>query len=76
MLFCGIDLSIFLYCRAVVILLLAEHHVKRILKEPIIMHSYEFPNVVDGQNLSCIPKAFSMQDALGTHEKIHFLWCY
>ena len=26
-------------------LLLAEHHVKRMLKEPIIRHSYQFPNV-------------------------------
>ena len=30
-------------------LLLAEHHVKQLLKKPIIIHSYQFPNVVNGQ---------------------------
>ena len=32
-------------CKALVFLLLAEYHLKRILKEPTIRNSYQFPNV-------------------------------
>ena len=36
---------VFLLCKALVFLLLAEYHLKRILKEPTIRNSYQFPNV-------------------------------
>ena len=36
---------IFLPCKALVFLLLAEYHLKHILNEPTIMNSYQFPNV-------------------------------
>ena len=32
-------------CKALVFLLLAEYHLKHILKEPTIRNSYQFPNV-------------------------------
>ena len=32
-------------CKALVIFLLAEYHLKHILKEPTIRNSYQFPNV-------------------------------
>ena len=32
-------------CKALVFLLLAEYHLKHILKEPAIRNSYQFPNV-------------------------------
>ena len=32
-------------CKALVFLLLAEYHLKHILKEPTIMNSYQFPKV-------------------------------
>ena len=32
-------------CKAIVFLLLAEYHLKQILKEPTIRNSYQFPNV-------------------------------
>ena len=32
-------------CKALVFLLLAEYHLKHILKEPTIRNSYKFPNV-------------------------------
>ena len=35
----------FLPCKALVFLLLAEYHLKHILKEPTIRNSYQFPNV-------------------------------
>ena len=31
-------------CKALVFLLLAEYHLKHILKEPTIRNSYQFPN--------------------------------
>ena len=31
-------------CKALVFLLLAEYHLKHILKEPLIWNSYQFPN--------------------------------
>ena len=43
--FDGIIMSLFPPCRALVFLLLAETHWKRNLKEPIIRHLYQFPNV-------------------------------
>ena len=36
---------VFLLCKALVFLLLAEYHLKHILKEPTIRNSYQFPNV-------------------------------
>ena len=32
-------------CKALVFLLIAEYHLKHILKEPTIGNSYQFPNV-------------------------------
>ena len=32
-------------CKALVFLLLAEYHLKHILKEPTIRNSYQFPNI-------------------------------
>ena len=37
---------VFLPCKALVFLLLAEYHFKHILKEPNIRNSYQFPNIV------------------------------
>ena len=36
---------VFLLIKALVFLLLAEYHLKHILKEPTIRNSYQFPNV-------------------------------
>ena len=36
---------VFSPCKALVFLLLAEYHLKHILKEPTIRNSYQFPNV-------------------------------
>ena len=36
---------VFITCKALVFLLLAEYHLKHILKEPTIRNSYQFPNV-------------------------------
>ena len=36
---------VFAPCKALVFLLLAEYHLKHILKEPTIRNSYQFPNV-------------------------------
>ena len=36
---------VFLLVKALVFLLLAEYHLKHILKEPTIRNSYQFPNV-------------------------------
>ena len=36
---------VFFPCKALVFLLLAEYHLKHILKEPTVRISYQFPNV-------------------------------
>ena len=38
-------LNCFPPCKALVFLLLAEYHLKHILKEPTIRNSYQFPNI-------------------------------
>ena len=43
--FGGIIMRLFQPCRALVLLLLADSYWKRMLKEPIIRHLYQFPNV-------------------------------
>ena len=38
-------MAYFTPCIALVFLLLAEYHLKRIFKEPTIKNSYQFPNI-------------------------------